>query len=67
MPKSAAGAVGEVTMAAHVGGQNEAGNGSERPAKSGAGVLDYPSARFINGEFRAQIFSDEALLYALAE
>ena len=44
-------------------------NGPEPPARpeSAAGAWNYPSARFINGEFRAQTFSDEALLYALAE
>ncbi len=42
-------------------------DGPKRPPKPGAGALDYPSARFINGEFRAQTFSDEALLYAMAE
>ncbi len=43
--------------------------GSERPTRpeTAAGDRDYPSARFINGEFRAQTFSDEALLYAMAE
>ncbi|HEC90949.1 MAG TPA: hypothetical protein ENI55_04715 [Alphaproteobacteria bacterium] len=70
MPESAAGTVGEITTAARTGaGNNGADNGAKHPArlKIATGAGDYPSARFINGEFRAQTFSDEALLYALAE
>ncbi|HEC90252.1 MAG TPA: hypothetical protein ENI55_01150 [Alphaproteobacteria bacterium] len=82
MPKRAAGTVGKVAMVAQTGGRNESGNGESSPysviharrtapekiiLQPAAGARDYPSARFINGEFRAQTFSDEALLYALAE
>ncbi len=69
MPRSAAGTIDEVTMAARTGAINGTDKVSERPPRPQpvAGTLDYPSARFINGEFRAQTFSDEALLYALAE
>jgi len=37
------------------------------PAVKSVRHLDFPSARFINGEFRAQTFSDEALLSALVD
>lgn len=78
MPKSAVGTVGAIMMAAQTegkaGGGNIADNGDAGPyfatrnaPEAGAGARDYPSARFINGEFHAQTFSDEALLYALAE
>jgi len=37
------------------------------PAARPVGHRDFPSARFINGEFHAQTFSDEALLSALVD
>ncbi len=79
MPKSAAGTVGAIMIAGHqtedkTGGGNVADKGGanlysvrRNAPEAAAGARDYPSARFINGEFHAQTFSDQALLYALAE
>jgi len=69
MLKSTAGTVGEATMELRTRAINVAASGVEPPPRPQPATsdLDYPSARFINGEFRAQTFSDEALLYAMAE
>ncbi len=78
MPRSAAGTVGAIMMVAQTEGKTRGGNVADngeaglysvRPnaPQAAAAARDYPSARFINGEFHAQTFSDEALLSAMAE